>query len=70
MSLNFNIEKWIIGFKKFTTNQLYHHSSPKVVSYLRQHFWGKNTFWSDSDFVTSVGNVSDETVRKYIESQG
>ena len=69
-SLNFNIEKWIIGYKKFTTNQLYHHSPPKVVLYLRKHFWYKNTFWSDGAFVTSIGNVSDETVKRYIESQG
>jgi len=56
--------------RKFTTNQLYYHSHPVVVAYLKQHFWYKNTFWSDGAFVTSIGNVSEETVRKYIENQG
>jgi putative transposase len=68
-SLNFNVEKWIIQFKKYTTIQLYHHSSQSTVSYLRKFFWYKNTFWSDGAFVASIGNVS-ETVKKYIEQQG
>jgi len=69
-SLDFNIEKWIIGFKKYTTNQLYYHTNPEVVCYLKGNFWHKNTFWSDGAFVSSIGNVSEETIKKYIESQG
>jgi putative transposase len=69
-SLNFNVEKWIIGFKQFTTHQLYYRSDPNVVKYLKQHFWYKNTFWSDGAFVTSIGNVSAETAKEYIENQG
>jgi putative transposase len=69
-SLDFNMEKWVVGFKKFTTNQLYYHSHPVVVAYLKRAFWYKNTFWSDGAFVTSIGNVSDDTVCKNIESQG
>ena len=64
-SLNFNMERWIIGFKQFTTNQLYYHAHPALVAYLKKHFWGKNTFWSDGAFVTSIGNVSEDIVRKY-----
>lgn len=69
-SLDFNIEKWIIGFKKYTTNQLYYHTNPEIFHYLKGHFWHKNTFWSDGAFVSSIGNVSEETIKKYIESQG
>ena len=69
-SLNFNMERWIIGFKQFTTNQLYHNTNSRVVAYLKSHFWHKNTFWSDGAFVGSIGNVSQETIKKYIESQG
>ena len=69
-SLDFNLEHWIVGFKRFTVNQLYHHTNPEVVSYLRKHFWYKNKFWSEGAFATSIGNVSEETVKKYIESQG
>ena len=69
-SLDFSIEKWIIGFKKYTTYNLYHHTNTNIVSYLKQHFWNKNTFWSDGAFVTSIGNVSAESVKKYIKNQG
>ena len=34
------------------------------------HFWREHTFWTDGYFACSVGNVSEEMVRKYIENQG
>lgn len=37
---------------------------------LKWHFWKERTFWSDGYFVSSIGNVSQETLRRYIESQG
>lgn len=69
-STDFNLERCIIGFKKCTTNQLYYYTNSTVVAYLKRHFWYKNTFWSDEAFVSSIGNVSDDTMRKYIQSQG
>ena len=30
----------------------------------------EHTFWTDGYFVCSVGNVSEEMLRKYIENQG
>ena len=39
-------------------------------SYLSQFYWKERTLWSDGYFVSSIGNVSEETVRKYIENQG
>ena len=39
-------------------------------SFLRKHFWKERTFWSDGYFICSVGNVSEETLKKYIEEQG
>lgn len=38
--------------------------------YLATHFWKERTFWSDGYFVCSIGNVSKETIQKYIETQG
>lgn len=38
--------------------------------FLRRHFWKKQTFWSDGYFACSIGESSEETIRKYIESQG
>ena len=39
-------------------------------NYLRHVFYWENTFWTDGYFVSSVGNVSQETIKKYIENQG
>ncbi|KAA9019976.1 IS200/IS605 family transposase [Niallia endozanthoxylica] len=39
-------------------------------TYLSKHFWKKRTFWSDGYFACSIGNVSRETIQKYIQEQG
>lgn len=36
---------------------------------LRRHFWKEHTFWSDGYYVSSVGKISEEVVKKYIGSQ-
>jgi len=38
--------------------------------YLQKHFWKEQTFWSDGSFACSIGNVSKDTIEKYIQSQG
>jgi putative transposase len=38
--------------------------------YLRNQFWNERTFWSDGYFVSSIGNVSEKTIKEYIENQG
>ena len=37
---------------------------------LSRHFWKEHTFWTDGYFVCSVGNVSEKTLKEYIENQG
>lgn len=37
---------------------------------LQKHYWKKKTLWSGGYFAASVGQVSRESVEKYIESQG
>ena len=39
-------------------------------NYLKKFYWKENTFWSDGYFVCTIGNASEDTIRKYIESQG
>ena len=39
-------------------------------NYLKKQFWVEKTFWSDGYFTCSIGNVSKETIQKYIENQG
>lgn len=37
---------------------------------LKKYFWKEQTFWSDGYFACSIGNVSKETIEKYIQTQG
>ena len=34
------------------------------------HLCGHNIFWTKGYFVSSVGNVSQKTIQRYIENQG
>jgi putative transposase len=39
-------------------------------NYLSKIFWKERTFWTDGYFACSIGNVSENTLRKYIQNQG
>lgn len=39
-------------------------------SSLRKHFWKEKTFFTHGYFVSTIGEVSSETLKKYIENQG
>ena len=39
-------------------------------SVLRRIYWRERTFWTDGYFVSTIGNVSQETMKHYIENQG
>ncbi len=36
---------------------------------LAKFFWKEKTFWSDGYFSCSIGNVSKETIEKYIQNK-
>lgn len=40
---------------------------PKLM---RKYFWHGKTFWTDGYFCSSIGEVSQKTLRRYIENQG
>lgn len=61
-----SISKIVNLMKSYTT----YHIWKRYPDYLRKHFWKEHTFWTDGYFVCSVGNVSEEMLRKYIENQG
>lgn len=52
--------------KQLTTYRIWQ----KHNEYLSQHFWKERTFWSDGYFSCSIGNVSKDTIQKYIQEQG
>ena len=63
---NISVTQIVSKLKSETTHDLWSHHAPA----LSRHFWKKHTFWSPSYFACSVGNASQETIRKYIENQG
>jgi putative transposase len=39
-------------------------------NFLKSQFWKEKTFWTDGYFASTIGAVSEETIRRYIENQG
>lgn len=54
-------------FKQISTYRLWRQNNNMME--LAKFFW-KKTFWSDGYFSCSIGNVSKETIEKYIQNQG
>jgi putative transposase len=54
--------------KQISTYQIWRKNNNHL--YLSKQFWKEKTFWSDGYFACSIGNVSKETIEKYIQSQG
>ena len=42
----------------------------KHETYLRQYYWKKKKLWTNGYFCSTVGEISEETIQKYIENQG
>lgn len=61
-----SISKIVNLMKSYTTFHIWENNS----KYLSKHFWEERTFWTDGYFVCSVGNVSEKTLKEYIENQG
>ena len=61
-----NISQIVSTLKSYST----YHVWKRHGVYLRGYFWKENTFWSDGYFACSIGNVSKETIERYIENQG
>lgn len=61
-----SISKVVNLIKSYTT----YHIWKKHTEYLKKHFWKEDTFWTDGYFACSVGNVSEEILKQYIENQG
>ena len=60
------ISKIVNLMESYTT----YHIWERYSNYIRKHFWKENTFWTNGYFACSVGTVSEEMLRKYIENQG
>ena len=63
---NMSISKAVSLMKGYTTYWIWKRFSSILVRY----FWKERTFWTDGYFACSIGNVSEEPLRTYIENQG
>ena len=63
---NTNLANFVKTLKSYTT----YHIWKKYPNYLRKCFWKERTFWSDGYFIASIGEVSADTLKEYIENQG
>ena len=60
------LSDFVRALKSYTTYWLW----KTYPDWLSGIFWKENTFWSDGYFIASIGEVSSETLRHYIENQG
>lgn len=64
---NLSISSIVNRLKSISTNYLYR----KCGNYLKRFYWKeKNVLWTHGYFCFSIGMISEETLRKYIENQG
>ena len=63
---NISVSKVVTLIKSYTTYHIWN----KYPKYLSKYFWNERTFWNDGYFVSTIGNVSDESLHKYIDNQG
>lgn len=55
-------------FKQMSTYRIWRQNNNHI--YLKKQFWKEKTFWGDGYFACSIGQVSKETIKKYIQNQG
>jgi putative transposase len=63
---NLNLSNFIRTVKSYTAYHIWKTHS----GLLKKHFWKERTFWTDGYFICSAGNVSEKTLKVYIENQG
>ena len=63
---NINLSNFVRTMKGYIA----FHMNKQYRDYIKQFLWKENTFWTDGYFLCSVGNVSEKTLKEYIENQG
>ena len=53
-------------FKQISTYKIWRQNNNHI--YLRKQFWNEKTFWGDGYFACSIGQVSKETIEKYLHN--
>lgn len=63
---NINLSDFVRTMKGYIS----YHIWEKYSAYLYKCFWKERTFFTDGYFICSVGNVSEKTLKEYMENQG
>ena len=61
-----SIEQVVRRMKQLSTNYLWKHEK----DYLKQFYWKDKILWTGGYFCSTIGEVSEKTIKKYIEHQG
>ena len=61
-----NISSIVKHLKMTTMNKVW----SKYHDYMKLKFWKKKVLWSGGYYVSSVGDIDEEKVKKYIKNQG
>ena len=61
-----SIEQAVRRMKQLSTNYLWKHEK----DYLKQFYWKDKILWSGGYFCSTIGEVSEKTIKNYIEHQG
>ena len=64
-SPNINLSNFVKTMKSYIT----YHIWQKYYNYLSKYFWNERTLFSDGYFLASIGNVSQDVLKEYIENQ-
>ena len=64
------VELAICGIVNLMKSYTTYHIWKRYPQYLRKQFWKEHTFWRDGYFACSVGNVSEEMLKRYIGNHG
>jgi putative transposase len=65
-SPNINISNLIKTIKSYTTYHIWN----KYNNILNKHYWKERILWTDGYFICSIGNVSENQLKDYINNQG
>ena len=63
---NITISEIVRQLKQYSTYVLWKYNE----HYLSKRYWKRKIVWSDGYFACSIGQVSQSTIEKYIQSQG
>ena len=63
---NINLSSLNKTLKSYTTHDIW----LKYENILKHYFWKERTFWTDGYFICSIGSVSENQLKAYIENQG